>query len=337
VTGIFDLASEIRQMAQVKPIIAHANELALSGGYVLASAANEIYTPRTGKIGSIGVRMMHVDQSKYDAKRGFVYTDIFAGERKNDFSEHEPLSDVARAWAQSSVDYIYGIFVDHVAEMRGLDPQAVRDQEAAVYLAHEASDLGLIDGIATIGDTFETLRALIEAPRGEAMRMAARSADRESQLSADAEREEMDMATDTKPTLTADDLANAQKRGYEEGKAEAEKAAAAERANATTAAEKAAQERIAAILGHAEAQGRDALAKHFAFDTALAADVAIAALTKAPKEAPAVTAPKNPLAAAMTSAPNPNVGPDVAHGADEESVEALAASIINAGKRKKAA
>ena len=47
---------EMRSMAMTKPMVTHANEVALSGGYVLAAAGNEIYAPRTGLIGSIGVR-----------------------------------------------------------------------------------------------------------------------------------------------------------------------------------------------------------------------------------------------------------------------------------------
>lgn len=54
-------------------------------------------------------------------------------------------------------------------------------------------------------------------------------------------------------------------------------------ATATANAEKTTKERIKAIMTSPEASGREALANHFAYDTSMSADDAIAALTVAPK------------------------------------------------------
>lgn len=65
---------------------------------------------------------------------------------------------------------------------------------------------------------------------------------------------------------------------------------------------KAERTRIGAILNHAEATGREDLAKHLAFDTALAPEAAIAMLGKAPKVAAApspTTVPQTPPAATV--------------------------------------
>lgn len=338
VFGIFDLAAQIRALSQHKPIIAHANEKALSGGYVLAAAANEVYTTRTGVVGSIGVRMAHVDQSKYDEKRGYVYTDIFAGARKNDFTPHEPLSDAAREWAQAHVDRTYDIFVDHVATMRDVDHESVRATEAGVFHVEEAQARGLVDGIATAGEALGIIRDRVKAGGGTRthMRMAAQ-ADRTFQSSAKADDTGAeDMANDQKQpaaaALTPTDLADAEVRGFQQGKAEGEKAVAAARSEGA----KAAQERIKAILTHPEAEGRRTLAEHFAYETDDSVEKVAAALAKAPKEVKAA-APVNPLDAAMRATGNPQVGADTPAdaGNEEESVRALAASIINAGRSGK--
>lgn len=77
----------------------------------------------------------------------------------------------------------------------------------------------------------------------------------------------------------------------------AETITAADRDRAVTDATSAERARIGAILNHDEAKGRDDLAKHFAFDTAMTAEAAVAALAKAPKAA--APAPAKPDAGAQ--------------------------------------
>jgi len=332
VNGIFDLADEMRAAAVRKPMVAHANEVALSGGYVLAAAANQLYAPRTGLIGSIGVRMMHVDQSAYDAKRGIKYTDIVAGDRKAEGSPHAPLSDEALQWAQDHVNHTYDIFVDYVAQSRGIDEKVVRDTEAAVYHAEQALELGLIDGIGTINVAMAALQTLIaDRPKNRSLRAAA-EADRNSQTaSEDAER------TELMGTITQEDVARAKAEGIAEGKAAAQSEAATSAQAAAENASKAAQTRIAGILTHAEADGRRALAEHFAFESPMSVEDAGKALAKAPKDTKPTAAPANPLAAAMAKEQNPQVGADaaVAGSEGEDEVEQLANFVMNAGKRTK--
>lgn len=145
--GVFDLVDEIYQARGIKPIYAAANEAAYSAAYAIASAADTIYVPRTGRLGSIGVIAMHVDQSKWDENIGVRYTPIFAGARKNDFTPHEPLSAEAKAAGQAMVDEVYGLFVRTVARNRGMTPGEVRSTEAALYQGENAVDAGLADAV----------------------------------------------------------------------------------------------------------------------------------------------------------------------------------------------
>lgn len=85
----------MREATAVKPIWAVANDAAFSAAYAIAAAQRVIVT-ETGGVGSIGVIALHIDQSVQDANDGYRYTAITAGSHKNDFSPHEPLSDVAR-------------------------------------------------------------------------------------------------------------------------------------------------------------------------------------------------------------------------------------------------
>lgn len=152
VSGLFDLVDEISSARGKKKIIAVLNESAYSAAYGIASAADEIYIPRTGGAGSIGVIAIHTDLSKWEEKVGVKYTAIYAGARKNDFTPHEPLSDEAYKVVKAEVDDIYNIFVNTVAKNRGLDPQFIKNMEAGIYQGQKAVDNRLVDGILTLNE-----------------------------------------------------------------------------------------------------------------------------------------------------------------------------------------
>jgi signal peptide peptidase SppA len=152
VGGLFDLVEQIQTIrgASAKPLWAVANESALSAAYAIASAADRLYVTRTGEIGSIGVVAVHIDESGADAKAGVAWTFVFAGDRKVDGNAHEPLSERARATIQADVDRLYTEFCALVAANRGLNPEAVRGTEAAIYRGTLAVRAGLADRLGTL-------------------------------------------------------------------------------------------------------------------------------------------------------------------------------------------
>lgn len=143
--GVFELAQRVRAADAVKPVWAIASDSAYSAAYAIACAASRVYVTQTGGVGSIGVIAMHVDQSVRDAQAGYRYTAITAGDQKNDFSPHQPLDKEASARLQSEVDRLYGIFIDHVAAMRGLESRFVRSTQAGLYFGPDAVAAGLAD------------------------------------------------------------------------------------------------------------------------------------------------------------------------------------------------
>lgn len=152
-SGSFELARRVREAAAVKPVWAVANDAAFSAAYAIAGAASRVVVTETGGVGSIGVIALHIDQSVKDANDGYCYTAVTAGSHKNDFSPHEPLGDAAKAELQAEVDRLYGLFVGHVAAMRGLPEMDVRTTEAALYFGPNAVQAGLADAVGTLEST----------------------------------------------------------------------------------------------------------------------------------------------------------------------------------------
>ena len=163
--GVFELAGRVRAVDAVKPVWSIASDSAFSAAYAIASAASRVYVTQTAGVGSIGVIAMHVDQSARDAQEGYRYTAITAGDQKNDFSPHQPLDKEASARLQAEVDRLYGIFVDHVAVMRNLEPRFVRSTQAGLYFGPEAVTAGLADAQASFDTVLTDFSSFLTARR----------------------------------------------------------------------------------------------------------------------------------------------------------------------------
>ncbi|PHX45778.1 capsid protein, partial [Pseudomonas sp. NZIPFR-PS2] len=143
--GAFELAADIRAMAQQKPITGIVNFMAYSGGYLLGSACSELVVSQTSGVGSIGVIASHMDRSKMEEGMGVKVTTVFAGAHKNDLSPHEPLSDQSLKYLNDVVQESYQLFVNAVAEYRGLSVQQVMATEAGLYRGQAGIAAGLAD------------------------------------------------------------------------------------------------------------------------------------------------------------------------------------------------
>ena len=153
VDGTMEMSDLIYNSRGKKPIIAFANGMACSGAYWIGSAADEFYTYHTSFIGSIGVYMMHVDQSAANEADGYKVTYIKAGKYKTAGNPNEPLSDMSKEVLQNEVDNLYTQFTIGVARNRGIAHEEIlKIAEGKVYIGQEAVDAGLVDGLESFDD-----------------------------------------------------------------------------------------------------------------------------------------------------------------------------------------
>lgn len=159
-SGAFELADFVHAVAQEKPVVAIVNALAASAAYAMASGATRIVTTPSGVAGSIGVVMLHLDQSRRMDQLGVTPTLIYAGGHKVDGNPFEPLPEAVRADLQAEVDQIYAMFVATVARGRSnLTEDAIRATEARTCLGAEAVEVGLADDVGTFVDVAEELQS----------------------------------------------------------------------------------------------------------------------------------------------------------------------------------
>jgi capsid assembly protease len=159
VDGVMELASEIYNARNQKPVIAVVNSMCCSAAYWLASSASQIMISPSGSVGSIGVYMCHEDISEALKRAGVKVTYIKAGKYKTEGNPSEPLADEARASLQNNVDAYYSLFVKAVARGRGTDQAAVRGGygQGRSVLATDAVKQGLVDGVGTLDDVLGSL------------------------------------------------------------------------------------------------------------------------------------------------------------------------------------
>lgn len=154
-----EVAAEIRQAREAKPIVAVANTMAASAAYWLASQAHEVVVTPSGEIGSIGVYQLHKDVSQALAGAGIKPTLIHAGKYKVEGNPYEPLSSDALQSAQQGVDDYYGMFLKDVAAGRGVDVPHVEENygQGRTMTAQRAVRAGLADRVATLEQTISRL------------------------------------------------------------------------------------------------------------------------------------------------------------------------------------
>lgn len=177
--GAFELAADIRAMAQQKPITGIVNFMAYSGGYLLGSACSELVVSQTSGIGSIGVIASHMDRSKMEEGMGVKVTTVYAGAHKNDMSPHEPLSEQSLKYLNDVVQESYQLFVGAVAEYRGLSAQQVMATEAGLYRGQQGISAGLADRLQSPQQAVDDLAhsvAMSRSTRQPPGRLAVRAA-----------------------------------------------------------------------------------------------------------------------------------------------------------------
>lgn len=157
VAGCFDLVDLIYAERGKKPIHAILSEYAFSAAYAIASAADRIYVPRTGGVGSVGVIVIHCDWSQHIKDDGLKVSIITYGNRKAESNPYVALSDEAKAAIQHDVDEMGRLFVSTVSRNRGLSETVIRNTQAACYLAAEGVQMGLADVVASPDVAFQEL------------------------------------------------------------------------------------------------------------------------------------------------------------------------------------
>jgi signal peptide peptidase SppA len=162
------IGERIRALSEEKevPVIAFAEDVAASGGYWLACAADEIYAHESSIVGSIGVISAGFGFPELLSRIGVERRVHTAGERKamlDPFRAEQP-DEIERLKAIQCD--IHGDFKDYVRSRRGARLKGDEDElfSGEFWTGRRALELGLVDGLGS-------LRQVMRARFGDKVRL----------------------------------------------------------------------------------------------------------------------------------------------------------------------
>ncbi|HIQ04078.1 MAG TPA: signal peptide peptidase SppA [Anaerolineae bacterium] len=154
VVGSDEIYQAMRQVR--KPIVVSMGEVAASGGYYIACAADHIVANPATLTGSIGVIMQIPNAAELFDALGVDVAIIRSGPHKGEGNLFEPLSEEEIAILQRQIDEVFGQFVDVVATGRKMDPERVRElADGRTYTGRQAYELGLVDSLGNLSDAVD--------------------------------------------------------------------------------------------------------------------------------------------------------------------------------------
>lgn len=148
------IAERIRQLSSEKgvPVLAFCEDIAASGGYWIACAADEIYAAHTSLVGSIGVvssgfglvdviGRLGVERRLYTAGENKARLDAFSPERPEDVE-----------WLRGLQSQLHDEFIAWVRQRRGRKLTASDDVlfTGDVWIGSRAAEVGLVDGVGVL-------------------------------------------------------------------------------------------------------------------------------------------------------------------------------------------
>lgn len=149
-----------------KPVIASTQEVAASGGYYVACAADKIVAHPTSVVGSIGVIYNSFDLSGTMNKLGVRNEAIKSGRFKDLASPLRQLRSDEREVLQAIIDEHYARFTEVVTTNRPIDEpeRLVLVTDGRVFTGDRALELGLVDATGLLEDAIDLGRQLADVP-----------------------------------------------------------------------------------------------------------------------------------------------------------------------------
>ena len=140
---------EMKLLQNVKPVVISMGGMAASGGYYISAPADYIVANKSTLTGSIGVFGVIPNFGTLLEKRlGITFDSAATSSNSVGLAGIKPLTTQERMNLTQSVDRIYKVFTEHVAEGRNMKLEEVLNiAEGRVWSGTMAKKIGLVDDI----------------------------------------------------------------------------------------------------------------------------------------------------------------------------------------------
>jgi protease-4 len=149
-----------------KPVVVSMGDIAASGGYYIASAADQIFANGATLTGSIGVIFQLINWEQAAGKLGIDDITLHAGEHKDIGSPWRPMSATEKQMLGELLNQVHEQFITAVDEGRtGLDrPQVEKLATGMIFTGEKARDVGLVDEVGGLEQAKARARELAKLP-----------------------------------------------------------------------------------------------------------------------------------------------------------------------------
>lgn len=144
---------EIELTKKHKPVIVSMGNYAASGGYYISCNADRIFAEPTTITGSIGVFGAMINFKEFTNKMG-IHSDVVSTHKNSaNYSPFQPLDTTLKNVLTESVENIYTVFLQRVAQGRRMSMEQVDEiAQGRVWTGTDAKRLGLVDEIGGLDD-----------------------------------------------------------------------------------------------------------------------------------------------------------------------------------------
>jgi protease IV len=166
----------VRARQAGKPVVVSMSEVAASGGYFIAMAADTIVAQPGTITGSIGVISAKPVLGQALDRAGVSTDSVTEGAHADMFTTSRPYSDEEWEKINGWLDRIYADFTGKVADGRGLSQDQVHEiARGRVWTGADAAGIGLVDELGGLDTALAVARQKASLPQSAAVRLFPRS------------------------------------------------------------------------------------------------------------------------------------------------------------------
>ena len=153
----FEMATQVKDLAVANniPIYAYVDGLSASAAYAWSSIADEIVARPDSEIGSVGVVVQLVNNSKMLENKGITRKFITYGENKVPFDDSGEFTNKFIQSIQEKVNKTGIQFNKFIAKNRNMQVEDVIATQAEVFDTEDALKVGFIDKVMTKSEFYE--------------------------------------------------------------------------------------------------------------------------------------------------------------------------------------
>ena len=152
----------IEEVKKTKPVLVSIGNVAASGGYYIASGADQIFADPLSITGSIGVFASLPNLGGLTNNMGINAETVATHPDAIGYSIFQPMSDTFKKQTKKSIESTYITFKKRVSEGRKLSETVVENiAQGRVWTGKQALEVGLVDSIGGLQDTIEAAARLV--------------------------------------------------------------------------------------------------------------------------------------------------------------------------------